>query len=200
MFLRNVGLSPIYITSLPIIPYPAQLAAYFWWFLVWLTIRPSRWTRYIPPKRRIYELQPYSPEDRSVYSHHCQNLRFNRHSIFVPAKYKIGYSYYTENTPYLHYKDRRLMLFGQITDIYCENHKNHINILCEYVEKILNVKVGGTYSYHCALTTLRVQWYTSPRLKQVGYSEIRFNDCNCDYTYKLNSFLKVVHKPKLFSP
>jgi hypothetical protein len=42
----------------------------------------------------------------------------------------------------------RLMLFGEIIVVYCENRKKHLNRLCGQNAKIFNVKAGGTY---CAL-------------------------------------------------
>jgi hypothetical protein len=43
------------------------------------------------------------------------------------------------------------MLFGKTVAVYCENHTQHINTLCGQNEEFLNVKAGGTYSYHCGL-------------------------------------------------
>jgi plasmid maintenance system killer protein len=44
------------------------------------------------------------------------------------------------------------MLFKKIIALYSENKKNPINTLCEQTVELLNVKEGGTYSYHCNYT------------------------------------------------
>jgi hypothetical protein len=47
-----------------------SLVVCFFWFLAWLTTRPWRWTRYVPPKRRtLTVLQPRRP-----YSSHAQRF------------------------------------------------------------------------------------------------------------------------------
>jgi len=46
-----------------------------------------------------------------------------------------------------------LVLFREITRIYCENYTKHINALCDKIQ-LLNVTVGGVYSYHCVLKSL----------------------------------------------
>jgi hypothetical protein len=43
------------------------------------------------------------------------------------------------------------MLFGETATVYCENHTEHTNTLCEQNAEFFNVKVGGTYSNHWAL-------------------------------------------------
>jgi hypothetical protein len=43
-----------------------------------------------------------------------------------------------------------LILFREIIPVYSENHMKPINTLCGQNAELLNVKVGGTYSYHCA--------------------------------------------------
>jgi hypothetical protein len=42
-----------------------------------------------------------------------------------------------------------LMLFADIISIYSGNHTKHVNTLCGQNAVLLNVKVSGTYSYHC---------------------------------------------------
>jgi hypothetical protein len=44
-----------------------------------------------------------------------------------------------------------LTLFKEIIAVYCKNHMKRINTLCGQNAELLNVKPGGTYSYHCAL-------------------------------------------------
>jgi hypothetical protein len=41
-------------------------------------------------------------------------------------------------------KTNRLMLFGEIIAVYCENHMEHINTLCEQNAEFLHAKAGGT--------------------------------------------------------
>jgi hypothetical protein len=48
-------------------------------------------------------------------------------------------------------KTNRLMLFGEIIAVYCENHTEHINTLCGQNAEFLNFKAIGRYSYHCRL-------------------------------------------------
>jgi hypothetical protein len=43
-----------------------------------------------------------------------------------------------------------LKLFGAIISLCSENHMKPITTLCEQNVKFLNVKLGGTYSSHCA--------------------------------------------------
>jgi hypothetical protein len=38
------------------------------------------------------------------------------------------------------------MLFKETDDVYCENHKEHINILCGQNEESQYIQAGGTYS------------------------------------------------------
>jgi hypothetical protein len=85
---------------------------------------------YIPPGRRVVYEHHHSPKHRTLFSQHCQNLSFNRKSTFVAAKYKIGYPFRAEKKHYLHYKDHRLMLFGETINNFCENNLN-----VDYVEK-----------------------------------------------------------------
>jgi hypothetical protein len=58
----------------------------------------------------------------------------------------------TGNTLRVRYKPNRLMLFRGIIAVYCENHTEHINALCEKDTVFCGVTLGGTYSYHCAFT------------------------------------------------
>jgi hypothetical protein len=44
-----------------------------------------------------------------------------------------------------------LMLFKEINTVYSENHTKPINTLCGENAELLNVKAGGTQSYHWAL-------------------------------------------------
>jgi hypothetical protein len=43
------------------------------------------------------------------------------------------------------------MLFKEIISVYSENFTKPINAIYGQNEKLLNVKAGGTYSYHSAL-------------------------------------------------
>jgi lipoate-protein ligase B len=43
------------------------------------------------------------------------------------------------------------MMFMEIIPVYSKNHNKTINTLCQQHTELLNVKVGGTYSYHWAL-------------------------------------------------
>jgi hypothetical protein len=43
----------------------------------------------------------------------------------------------------------RLMLFGETVAVCCENHMEHTSTLCGKSAEFLDVKAGGTYSYHC---------------------------------------------------
>jgi hypothetical protein len=43
------------------------------------------------------------------------------------------------------------MWFREIADFYSGNHMKPISTLCEQSAELLNVKVGGTYSKHCAV-------------------------------------------------
>jgi hypothetical protein len=49
-------------------------------------------------------------------------------------------------------KISRLTLFKEIIAVCSESHMKHVNTLCGQNVELLNVKAGGTYSYHCALT------------------------------------------------
>jgi hypothetical protein len=53
-------------------------------------------------------------------------------------------SYLKENKTRLYYKDQ---LIKEVIAVYCENHTKHINLFCGDNAKLLDVKVGGTYSY-----------------------------------------------------
>jgi hypothetical protein len=44
------------------------------------------------------------------------------------------------------------MLFGEIIVVYCENHAELTNTPCGKAAQFLNVKEGGTCSYHCTRT------------------------------------------------
>jgi hypothetical protein len=46
----------------------------FWWFLTWFILRPRRWRLRVPSKcsRAFSELDP---EDSTLHSHCCENLR-----------------------------------------------------------------------------------------------------------------------------
>jgi hypothetical protein len=58
------------------------------------------------------------------------------------------------NTARLHYiKINWLMLFKEIIAVYPKNRAKLINTLYAQNAELLNVKVGGTYSYHWALPT-----------------------------------------------
>jgi hypothetical protein len=48
---------------------------------------------------------------------------------------------------HLHYKGNLLILFREITDVYTQNHRKHINTLCEQNAEILNGRAGVTYRY-----------------------------------------------------
>jgi len=43
------------------------------------------------------------------------------------------------------------MLYSEIITVCSEIHKEHINALCGQNVELLNIKRGGTYSYHWAL-------------------------------------------------
>jgi hypothetical protein len=43
-------------------------------------------------------------------------------------------------------KLNQLILLGEITAVYCDNHMKHINILCGHNAEYLHVNAGGTYS------------------------------------------------------
>jgi hypothetical protein len=43
------------------------------------------------------------------------------------------------------------MLFREIIAVCCENHTEHINTLCGQNAEFIDVKAGGTYSYHWTL-------------------------------------------------
>jgi hypothetical protein len=47
-------------------------------------------------------------------------------------------------------KPNWLLLFRETVAVYCESHTKHINTLCGQNAELLNVKAGGTYSYHYA--------------------------------------------------
>jgi hypothetical protein len=44
------------------------------------------------------------------------------------------------------------MLLSETVAVYCENHTEHTDTLCELNAEV-NVKSGGTYNYHTSLTT-----------------------------------------------
>jgi hypothetical protein len=48
------------------------------------------------------------------------------------------------------------MLFRETVAVYCKNHMEHTNTVCEEESEIYNIKAGGTYSNHRAL---RSQWW-----------------------------------------
>jgi hypothetical protein len=43
------------------------------------------------------------------------------------------------------------MLFRETVAVYCENHTEHINTLCEQNAEFYYVNAGGTYSNHWTL-------------------------------------------------
>jgi hypothetical protein len=53
------------------------------------------------------------------------------------------------------------MLFREIISVYSENHKKTIKTLCAWNEKLLDVKVGGTYyiAGHGWVNSLLFQFY-----------------------------------------
>jgi hypothetical protein len=58
----------------------------------------------------------------------------------------------------LYYKDHRLILFGKIIVVYCENRTKHIYSVCAREKaNFLNDNAHGTYSIYCDLE----QWYST---------------------------------------
>jgi hypothetical protein len=55
------------------------------------------------------------------------------------------------------------MLLKEIIAVYSENHTKPINTFCGHSAELLNVKVGGTSSYHCALKCYDDGWYYTCR-------------------------------------
>jgi hypothetical protein len=52
-----------------------QLVAYFYLFLIWLTFRPWRWRRYIPPTRRaVSEIHGIIAQKTLLFSYRAQFL------------------------------------------------------------------------------------------------------------------------------
>jgi hypothetical protein len=47
------------------------------------------------------------------------------------------------------------MLFREIIAVYCENHTEHMNILCKQNTEFFNAKPGGPYSGRCALKDIQ---------------------------------------------
>jgi hypothetical protein len=52
-----------------------------------------------------------------------------------------------------HYKDQfvNTVTSRKIIVVYSKNHIEPVSIVCGRNAELLNVKAGGTYSYHCAL-------------------------------------------------
>jgi hypothetical protein len=70
---------------------------------------------------------------------------------FLPNHiYKFS-SYLTRNILLHGYESNRLMLFGETVAVYCENHTEHTDTLCEQNAEFSCAKAGGTYSDHWAL-------------------------------------------------
>jgi lipoate-protein ligase B len=61
----------------------------------------------------------------------------------VPTAMKIQHVSNTEVT--------QLIYFREIIAVYSENHMKLINTLCGKHAELLDVKAGGTYTYHCVL-------------------------------------------------
>jgi hypothetical protein len=52
-----------------------------------------------------------------------------------------------------------LMLFWEIITVYSDNHGKHANTLCWQNAKLLNVKSGGTYTYHLVSNDMYIMRY-----------------------------------------
>jgi hypothetical protein len=48
-------------------------------------------------------------------------------------------------------KPNQLMLFRETVAVYCEAHTEHTDTLCGQNVECLNVRTGGSYSYHYAV-------------------------------------------------
>jgi hypothetical protein len=61
-------------------------------------------------------------------------------------------------------KTNPLIVFVETIAVYCENHMQQINTLCEQNAKFFNVNKDGKYSYHAALNDEDPYCVTSSRL------------------------------------
>jgi hypothetical protein len=51
-----------------------------------------------------------------------------------------------------------LMLFKEIIAVHCENHREHMNKLCEKNVEFLNVIIASKYCGYCALKCSNLSW------------------------------------------
>jgi hypothetical protein len=121
--------------------------------------------------RVFFVLFAQNPELRERHNSHCQgNLNIKGHALkfaqargcacvpslstvncFKPETRLNDSQKYSrcpqQNTALLCYK-HRLIPFKEIIAVYSENHTKPTNTLCGQNVMLLNVKAGGTYSYH----------------------------------------------------
>jgi hypothetical protein len=102
-----------------------------------------------------------------VYVSHIQHVTekvFLLHSTQVLCQYRLEeqimlilriLKHSVRTSQETHYvtatKPNRLMLFRETVAVYCENHTEHTNTLCEQNVEFCYVKDGGTYNNHLAL-------------------------------------------------
>jgi hypothetical protein len=64
------------------------------WYLPWLILSPSKWSRHVPSKCRL-TARRYIPEDRTLHSHCCENFKCNRNidsKKYWSLRWKQNYS------------------------------------------------------------------------------------------------------------
>jgi hypothetical protein len=92
-------------------------------FLARLILRPSRWKRYVPPKRRLT----------------FNGLQGDISQQTVDSNSLVVSRGQTDMT--ILTKTNRLMLFGETIAVYCENHMEHINTLCGQNAETLYIRI-----------------------------------------------------------
>jgi hypothetical protein len=87
--------------------------------------------------------------DRHGRDHNTSPLTLEREKCLIIFKNSVRTA---KKTPHFTItKINWLTLFKEIIAVYGENHTKRINTLCGQNVELLNLKTGGTYSYHCAL-------------------------------------------------
>jgi hypothetical protein len=102
----------------------------------------------------------FIPEHRPLHSLHCEDTKLRlQFSLWISRlscsalKHQVHLNNIILFLPCREHfisitKPNRLMLFGKTAAVYCENHTEHTNTLCEQYAEFFNVKGSGTYSNH----------------------------------------------------
>jgi hypothetical protein len=90
---------------------------------------------------------PATPDEVSAYFCYFTCFNPSKTEFLLNNIYEYKSSSPSQEThPVTATKPNRLMLFGETVAVYCENHTEHTDTLCEQNAEIYYVKAGGTYS------------------------------------------------------